>query len=101
MCLSNSSYMSSDTKYTTTKLYGTLPNRCNDNAVIQRKTIFTIPSPCTLTWQGSCTGDACESGNIAKLLNSLLSVVNISFLLTNRVKYYDYVVKWCNGAACN
>ena len=46
-------------------------------------------------------GDACQSDEMATLLNSLFFVFNIFFLPNYRVKYYDYIVKWCRGAACN
>ena len=34
-------------------------------------------------------------------LNSLFSAVKILFLPKYCVKYYDYIVKWCSGIACN
>ena len=47
--------------------------------------------------------DVCQSCNISTLLNSLFLVFNISFLPrpNYRVKYFDYIVKWCSGVACN
>ena len=44
-------------------------------------------------------GDAC--GDMAPLLNSFFFMFKISFLPNYRVKYYDYIVKWCSGVACN
>ena len=39
---------------------------------------------------------------MAKLLNSISFVLNISFLPKYRVIYYDYtVVKWCSLINCN
>ena len=46
-------------------------------------------------------GDACQSGNMSILLNSLFFVFKISFLPNYCVKYYDYIVKWYSGVACN
>ena len=46
-------------------------------------------------------GDACQSGSMATLLNSLFFVFKISLLPRYRVKYYDHIVKWCSGVACN
>ena len=46
-------------------------------------------------------GDACQSGKMATLLNSLFFMFKILFLPNYRVKYYDYIVKWCSGVACN
>ena len=41
---------------------------------------------------------ACQSGNMAILLTSLLFVFEISFLpIKYRVNYYDYIIKWCFG----
>ena len=34
---------------------------------------------------------------MASLLNLLFFVFNISGLPKYRVKYYDYIVKWCRG----
>ena len=33
--------------------------------------------------------------------DSLFFMLKISFLPKYRVKYYDYIVKWCSGVACN
>ena len=38
---------------------------------------------------------------MAILLNSLFVVFEISFLPNYCVKYYDYIIKWCSGVACN
>ena len=45
--------------------------------------------------------DACQSGKAVTLLNSLFFVFRILFLCNYRVKYYDYIVKWCSGIAYN
>ena len=57
--------------------------------------------PGTLAWQRQSPDDSCQSGNMAALLNSLFFVFKISFLPKSRVKYYDYIVKWCSGIQCN
>ena len=36
-------------------------------------------------------------GKMATLLNSLFFVFNVPLLPKYRVKYYDYIVKWCSG----
>ena len=45
----------------------------------------------------AAAGGSCQSGNMAALLNSLVFVFRISFLPKYRVKYYEYIVKWCSG----
>ena len=49
----------------------------------------------------SSLGDPRQSGNMAPLLNPLFLVFKNSLLPNYRVKYYDYIVKWCSGIACN
>ena len=44
---------------------------------------------------------ACQCGNMAILLTSLVFVFEISFLPKYRVNYYDYILKWCFGIYCN
>ena len=39
----------------------------------------------------------CQSSEMAALLNSLSFAFANSFLPKYRVKYYDYIVKWCSG----
>ena len=56
--------------------------------------------PGTLAWQRPGLGDACQSGKMASLLNSLFFMFKILLLPNYRVKY-DYIVKWCSGVACN
>ena len=55
----------------------------------------------TLVLQRSGLCDTCQSGKMATLLNSLFFVFDFSLLPDYRVKYYDYIVKWCIGIACN
>ena len=49
-------------------------------------------------------GGGYQNSEMAALLNSDYS---LSFAFTNsflpkyRVKYYDYIVKWCSGILCN
>ena len=57
--------------------------------------------PGTLAWQWSGVGDPRKSNEMATLLNSLLFVFTFSFMPTDRVKYYDYIVKWCSLISCN
>ena len=44
-----------------------------------------------------CIAGGCQSSEMAALLNSLSFAFANSFLPKYRVKYYDYVVKWCSG----
>ena len=79
---------------------------CNNNAIFSERTIFTFPTgdlyrAGTLVWQRRSLHDSCQSGKMAALLNSLFFVFKISFLPKYRVKYYDYIVKWCSGIECN
>ena len=46
-------------------------------------------------------GGACQSSEMAALLNSLSFVFKYVFFPTYRVKHYDYIVKWCSGIQCN
>ena len=39
----------------------------------------------------------CQSSEMAALLNSYLVAFTNSFLPKYRVKYYDYIIKWCSG----
>ena len=57
--------------------------------------------PATLILPQRSLGCSCQTGNMAALLNSLFFVFKISFLPNYRAKYYDYIVKWCRGVACN
>ena len=49
--------------------------------------------PDTLARQRPHLGDACQSGEMATLLNSLFFVFKLSFLPKYPVQYYDYIVK--------
>ena len=42
-----------------------------------------------------------QSSDLAALLNLLYFAFTNSFLLKYRVKYYDYIVKWCSGIQFN
>ena len=53
--------------------------------------------PRTLAWQLAGLDHACQSANMAILLTSLLFAFEIPFLPKYRVKYYDYIIKWCFG----
>ena len=57
--------------------------------------------PGSLAWQRPNHGDACQSGKTATQSNELFFGFNISLLNNYLVKYYDYIVKWCSGIACN
>ena len=57
--------------------------------------------PGTLAWQRPGLGDACKSGKMVTLWNSLFFVFKMLLLPNYRVKYYDYIVKWCISIACN
>ena len=46
--------------------------------------------PRMLAWRRAGLGHACQSGNMAILLTSLLFMFKISFLPKYRVNYYDY-----------
>ena len=53
--------------------------------------------PRTLAWRRTGLDHACQIGNMAIFLTSLLFVVEISFLPKYRVNYNDYIIKWCFG----
>ena len=72
----------------------------NNNTVIQKKTYFLV-SCCQhiLQAQRPGSGDACQSGKMVTLFNSLSSVLKILFLHNYGVKHYDYNVKRSGGVA--
>ena len=76
---------------------------CNNQTVrkVLVRAIFTFPTVDIGTWQRPSLGDACQSGKMATLLNSLFLVFKISVVLNYSVKYYDYILKWWCGAAGN
>ena len=76
-----------NSSYVTTKLYGTSTCGCNNDTIYSKKSYF----------RGAGLIHACQSGNMAILLTSLLFVFEISFLPKYRVNYYDYTIKWCFG----
>ena len=79
--------------YVTTKLHGTSRCGCNNNAMFSGRAIFTFPTIDVCRARSPGIGEA--------LLNSLFFVFKISFLPNYCVKYYEYIVKWCSGVACN
>ena len=82
--------------YVTTKLRGTSTCRCNNNAIFSDRAIFTFPTGAVSQPLQSIAG-GCQSSEMAALLNSLSFAFANSFLPKYRVKYYDYIVKWCSG----
>ena len=87
--------------YVTTKLRGTSTCRRNNNAIFSDRAIFTFPTgariPATLIWPLQSIAGGCQRSEMAALLNSLSFAFANSFLPKYRVKYYDYIVKWCSG----
>ena len=55
----------------------------------------------TLNWPRQSTGDACQSSEMAALLNSLYFVFKNVFLPKYCDKHYDYIVTWCSGISCD
>ena len=53
--------------------------------------------PRMLAWRRAGLDHACQSGNMAIVLTSLLFVFEILILPKYRVNYYDYTIKWCFG----
>ena len=51
----------------------------------------------TLNWTQQSIGGACQSSEIAALLNSLYFVFTNLSLPKYCVKHYDYIVKWYSG----
>ena len=87
--------------YVTTKLHGTSTCRRNNNAIFSDRAILTFSYrrriPATLIWPLQSIAGGCQSSEMAALLNSLSFAFANSFLPKYRVKYYDYIVKWCSG----
>ena len=67
----------------------------NNNMVIHKELFSCFPHE-RWPWQGSGLG-----GKMVTLLDSLFFVFTILFLPNYSVNYYDYIVKWCSGVACN
>ena len=53
--------------------------------------------PATLIWPRQSIDGSCKNSEMAALFNSLSFAFTNSFLSKYRVKYYDYIVKWCSG----
>ncbi len=83
--------------YVTTKLYGTSTRGCNNNTIFSKRAILMFLyrrcMPRTLAWRRAGLDHACQCGNMAILLTSLLLVFEISCLPKYRVNYYDYIIK--------
>ena len=89
--------------YVTAKLHGTSTCRRksrNNNAIFSDSNFHVsyrrrISATLILPLQSIAGG--CQSSEMAALLNSLSFAFANSFLPKYRVKYYDYIVKWCSG----
>ena len=93
-----------NSSYVTTKLYGTSTCGCNIIRYFQKSYFNVSYHRCmlrTLAWRRAGLDHACQSSNMAMLLNSILFVFEISFLPKYRVNYYYYIIKWCFGISCN
>ena len=55
----------------------------------------------TINWTRQSIGGACQSSEMAALLNSLSFMFKYVFLPTYRVKHYGHIVKWCSGIQCD
>ena len=60
-------------------------------------TVCSEHTVATLIWPLQSIAGGCQSSEMAALLNSLSFAFANSFLPKYRVKYYDYIVKWCSG----
>ena len=86
--------------YVTTKLHGTSTYRRNNNAIFSDSNFhvsYRRRISATLIWPLQSIAGGCQSSEMASLLNSLSFAFANSFLPKYRVKYYDYIVKWCSG----
>ena len=84
--------------YVTTKLHGTSTCGLNNNAIFSDRAIFTFPTGAVSQPRKSGRCKPLPVGSeMAALLNSLSFAFANSFLPKYRVKYYDYIVKWCSG----
>ena len=54
----------------------------------------------TINWTRQSIGGACQTSEMAALLNSLYLMFKYVFLPTYRLKNYDYIVKSCSGIQC-
>ena len=83
-----------NSSYVTTKLYETSTCGCNNNTIFSKRLFVSYRRcmPRTLAWRRAGLDHACESGNMATLLTSLLFVFEILFLHKYRVNYYDYLL---------
>ena len=55
-----------------------------------------MPATLNWPWQSIGGGCGCQSSEMAALLNLLSFAFTNSFLPKYRVKYYDYIIKWCS-----
>ena len=86
--------------YVTTKLHGTSTCRCKNNAIFSNSNFhvsYRCCMPATLIWTPQSIAGGCQTSEMAALLNSLFFAFTNSFLPKYRVKYYDYIIKWCSG----
>ena len=65
--------------YVTSKLNGMSTCGCNNNAICSDKAIVTFPTV-DVNWPQQSTGGACQSSEMAAVLNSLSVVFNNLFL---------------------
>ena len=57
--------------------------------------------PATLIGTPQSIAGGCQNSEMAALLKSLSLAFTNSFLPKYRVKYYDYIIKWCSGIQCD
>ena len=81
--------------YVTSKLCGTSTYRCNNNAIFSDRSMFTFPT--VAVRRKALPVHGCQTREMAALFNSLSFAFANSFLPKYRVKYYDYIIKWCSG----
>ena len=100
ICHPNSSYV-------TTKPYETSACGCNNDTIFHKKEQFSrfLPSA-YVAWQRRSLGDAAKIARWRHWWIHHFSCIKVRFCVTvhyryHRIKYYDCIIKWCSGIACD
>ena len=94
ICHPNSSYV-------TTKLYETSACGCNNNTIFQNELFLRFLPSTYVAWQHRSFDDVAKVARWRHRWIHHFSCLKFCFCVTYHVKYYDCIVKWCSGIACD
>ena len=94
ICHPNSSSVS-------TKLYETSAFGCNNNTIFQNELFLRFLPSTYVAWQRRCLGDAAKVARWRHRWIHHFSCLIFRFCVTTVSKYYDHIVMWCSGIACD